>query len=228
MREEKDFKNLSEAERIKQRNKVEMTRKEKLVHFFNYYTGAIVAVVAVIIVLSITLYQCSSRVEPDCSLLLVGDNHYLSTDELAAAEGELSKLVEDTNGDGQQKVTITDIPLNGEESEYTMAMQQKLTVEYTVGTSDLMILSPAEFENSKAEGGLDILVPISPYVQNAAFEGYGVEIKDTLLADNPAFERIPRDYILCLKFESPDKKEKEEYIRQREATIALLQKLTDK
>ena len=227
MKQEQDFKNLSEKERIKARNKAEMTPKQKVAHFFNYYTGVLVAIAAVLIISGITLYQCSVRVEDDCGLLLVGESHFLSTDELAAAEAELSKLVEDTNGDGQQKVSIVDIPLgSGAESEYTMALQQKLTVEYTVGTSDLMLLSKQQFETSAAKDGLDILVPISDYVPDAAFDGYGVEFQNTILADNPAFAMIPKDYILCLKFENPDQQEKEEYQQKRAATIELLKVLT--
>lgn len=123
----------------------------------DYYKWHIITAVCVVIAVAATVVQCSSRINPDLSVMVAGDLKITHdpTEELSEA---CSEFIEDIDNDGVRKVTVQLLSFNsGNDSdindiEYESALRMKFTADLQACESFLFILTDSEVESIRSQG----------------------------------------------------------------------------
>ncbi|MDP4152932.1 MAG: hypothetical protein Q8865_05740 [Bacillota bacterium] len=204
----------------------DMTPKAKLTYFFDYYTWHTVIAIAALIIIISTIVSIVTHVDTDMYALYVG-SCYIEGDQVDAMENDLSKYVTDLDGDKKNTPEITPIFLTKDskgnsDSDYAMAMQQKLSVELASGSPFLFILSPEEYAHFK-DIGLEF-VNVKD-VSDKAVDGVVVKKKDSKLAKMESFKAIPDDYLIGVSYMDYPASTSKKKLKMYENTIKTFKEL---
>ena len=225
---EVDYKDMSEADRIKYDYRNKLGGKAKMRQFVDYYLFQTIVILVILAILAGSLYQCATRVDPDITVLLLGESYAPDTDAVEAMSAALGAYIEDVNGDGHVQGQLINVFVPDEDTgEYYTSVMQKRMIELTVGDADLVILSQPQYQELMLSGGEAYFSEISDIVGDRARDKYTVRFSDTVFAQDEALGAIPGDYLIALRFEDLSKsgKENERYQARRAASIQLLQNI---
>lgn len=114
--------------------------KEWRENYWYHYKWHTIAGIFILMLLLITLKDCTSRVVSDLSVLYVTDHQMLTTEEQEELKAFLQPLAEDVNGDGEVNIILTPMAIpETPQSEMDMGMQQRFMVELAAGESTLYL-----------------------------------------------------------------------------------------
>lgn len=127
----------------------EMTFKEKVIYFNDYYKVKTIALIIVLIGIIYIVYSIVTPA-PKTVLHVTSVNYTIDTQAAETLENNLSDYL---NLDKEKEQILIDTSLFlGEEDEMTMASRQKLMVSFYAGEIDIFIAPEAEF-TTYAEAG---------------------------------------------------------------------------
>lgn len=116
-------------------------------YFWMYYKWQTIGIVFVILCVGVTVFQCFHREKYDAVVNYVSADYY-KEDTVQALEDELSKYIQDVDGDGNPKVFVQQMNITNQditvEQDYTL--QMKHDVELTDSTSFLYIYDNNEVQ----------------------------------------------------------------------------------
>jgi hypothetical protein len=155
-----------------------MTKKEKLKHFWFYYKLHTFGVIFVLLLIAFTLQQCATRVDPDISVIVMTAKNVVPTDEQQKIIDYFSSITKDVNGDGKKSAEVQFLYMD--DSEAGQAMIVKLVASISSSNAILYISDDTEFDRYKDESLFD---EITNYIPNAkGITEYKLPIEDTTLA----------------------------------------------
>ncbi len=94
-------------------------------YFWMYYKGYVIAIVLVIILSAVTVYQILTRPSYDTTMMYVG-SYAFSDEAIDDISKAISPLCEDVDGNGEKALNFTELCLSSDDIEYNTAMNQKL------------------------------------------------------------------------------------------------------
>ena len=190
--------------------------------FYHYKWHSIIALFLVIVIVFITLQNCT-RTTYDAHIMYAGGKNVRV---LSEGESEptyyslfsaLERFVSDFDGDGERNVSFTDIYLPSDE-EITAAEAKGEGVNYTLlkendelfrqnilyGDYYVCILSEDLFLEWTKNEKSNPFVKISEYLDKnhegyALVGEYGVYLNSTPTSDNPGFKNLPENSVLCFR-----------------------------
>ncbi len=110
-------------------------------YVWDYYRWHIIVVLLVIVTAGYTWHSIANRTVYDLTVCLAGDAIIddAANEQLCSALGE---VIEDINGDGEKNVKILDFSNpDSRDTQFMLAMQQKLLLEMQTGDSYLYLIS---------------------------------------------------------------------------------------
>ena len=116
-----------------------MTFKEKLAHFWNYYKIHTIVTLVILGLIGVTVYQIASNEEYDLEIEFYG-TRMVSEEQAAALEEYLKDYVDDIDGDGEKTVNVV---RTGSLSEMGAPGygNMKFTAELAAGQYNIYILN---------------------------------------------------------------------------------------
>jgi len=169
------FRSQADKNKIAVKN---MTKKEKLKHFWFYYKLHTFGVIFALILIAFTLQQCAAKIDPDISIIVMTEKNVVPTDEQQKIIDYFSSITKDVNGDGKKSAEVQFLYMN--DSEAGQAMIVKLVASISSSNAILYISDDTEFDRYKDENLFD---EITNYVPNAkGVTEYKLPIEDTTLA----------------------------------------------
>lgn len=150
----------------------DVPNKQKLSHFFTYYSLQAFFAVFAVVVVSYLFYLAVLAPKTDASILWISNTYSLEADASVAAQFE--KLDWDNNGDGKSVVMLQHAEF-GESFEETDADSQiALMTILSAGDTDILLVSEAALEWGIAMGIFGI---------NGELKGYANTDKPVFAAD---------------------------------------------
>lgn len=132
-----------------------MSVKEKLAHFWNYYKIHTIVTLVVLALIGVTVYQVVTKEEYDLEIEFYG-TRMISEEQAAALEDYLKEYVDDIDGDGEKTVKII---RTGSMAEMGAAGygNMKFTAELAAGQYTTYILNEEMYDSfSKNDDGMFI------------------------------------------------------------------------
>ncbi len=120
-----------------------MSFLDRVKHFWYYNKVKSFVVIAVIAVVSYTIYQLVTAEKYDLEVAYYGERGF-TEEQIESFEQYLSENIEDINGDGEKNVKFTVVTYTQQQTlnEYGMAINQKFITELSAGTAFACIVSP--------------------------------------------------------------------------------------
>ncbi len=124
---------------------VPKTFKQKLSNFWFQYKAHLIALIALILVLSILISQCANRVKNDLKIIYFTYSILLD-DDVQALETCFEKYIDDVNKDGKVKVTILNCsyPSDNKNVQYRNTLLQKMQAAIVAEEDTYLIITDTE------------------------------------------------------------------------------------
>lgn len=120
--------------------------KQKIQHFWYYHKWYVIVGIAILLMLSYTIYQFVNTEHYDLDITCFTEQP-LSDTTIAEMEAYFSQFVEDINGDGVANVKIYSTTMSTDaNNENAMALQQKFIVEISAGTGMAYLFDEAYYQ----------------------------------------------------------------------------------
>lgn len=125
-------------------------------YFWDYYKWFVISGVIVILLVLITISQCSSAPKYDMKVTYAGSRPY-SDEDVQKTENIISEFAGDTNEDGEISVGLTPLVFSNsvENSEYNYALVTKLTLTFSDHYSFLFLMDKEQAEAQLAKEDYD-------------------------------------------------------------------------
>ena len=168
------FRSQADKNKIAVKN---MTKKEKLKHFWFYYKLHTFGAIIILILIVFTLQQCATRVDPDISVIVMTAKNVVPTDEQQKIIDYFSSITKDVNGDGKKSAEVQFLYMD--DSEMGQAMVVKLFAAISESNAIIYITDDTEFDQYNQQSLFD---KIDAYIPTAkGVTEYKLPIEDTTL-----------------------------------------------
>lgn len=205
--------------------------KEWWEYFWDYYKLFVISGIIVVLLVLITISQCSSAPKYDMKVTYAGYRQY-SEEDVQKTESIISEFAGDTNEDGEVSVGLTPLVFSNsvENSEYNYAMVTKLTLTFSDHFSFLFIMdkeyAEAEISKEDYDGIFNSLNEYAPsdadVIKGEDGNIYAISLKNSkLMQDNDI--KCDDLYILVRLNYKDDEKNIAVHEQSLKATEALLQ-----
>jgi len=193
-----------------------MEFKKKIENYWYHYKWPTIIIAFFVIVIAISITQCSTKTDDDCTVLYGGPVS-ISTNSSIEISGIFSQLLkEDINNDGSKVVSLnafllmTDKQYDDyyEKNGVVLGMNEKtlsdnhqaFSQQVFAGESVILLLDPNWYNDLKEAGGLATFKDAIGYTPDIAIDDYSIYLKDTKFAKY--FNQLsvfPEDTILCVR-----------------------------
>ena len=174
------FRSQADKNKIAVKN---MTKKEKLKHFWFYYKLHTFGAIFVLILIAFTLQQCAARVEPDISIIVMAAKNVVPTDEQQKIIDYFSSITKDVNGDGKKSADIQFLSLGSDQDpQLVQAMTIKLFAAMSDSNTIIYITDETEFNQYKSEDIFDNIINFIPDAKGVT--QYKLPVEDINLASS--------------------------------------------
>ena len=134
-------------------------------YVWTYYKWHIIAPIAVILFVGVTMYQCTHRPQYDTEVIYAGHVVFSDTQIEEIPQG-LARYVDDVNGDGEQTVFFQQINFSDqagtEEMDYNM--QMKLDLQFQRGETFLFMYDKSETDIMIARESAELIyLPVTEW-----------------------------------------------------------------
>lgn len=184
-------------EEEKPEEKKEMTFSKKLSNFWYHYKWPVLIASFFILVFGFITYDTITRDKPDIIILNLTDNGGNLRNPYISEFFE--RFCDDFNDDGEVHVTVIDIPINHESTNYTdaHAVTAKLISQFQSAESVLLIFDKNSFEDIEPEKTLTDMTSLFPGNENCVNIGY--KLTSEKLKVDWKWEAIPQDMYLGIR-----------------------------
>lgn len=189
---------------------------KKIENYWYHYKWHTLIALFFIIVLTVNLVQCATRVTADSTILYGGPRGFNEDESREINDAFSSLLDKDLNGDGKTVAELISVYLLSDEqySEFVKqngnvigVNEKSLRENHTAfsnhvfaGESVILLLDPTWFKEVRDAGGLRKLDEVLSTVPDYAIDGYGIRLKDTQFAKSwSALNVFPDDTIVCVR-----------------------------
>lgn len=136
---------------------------KKWENYWYYHKLHTIAAVIAIIVMSVFIKQCASRVYPDITVTVVTKSMSLSQDQLNDIQNMLQKYTGDVNRDGRKNANCDDYDLGpAQDPQVAAALQEKLIADLQSTNSALFITDDTYLKQFSSENLLQNLSDAIP------------------------------------------------------------------
>lgn len=188
-----------EAQSVKaeKEEKKEMTFTEKLSNFWYHHKWPVLVAAFFIVVFGYITYDTITRDKPDITVLNLTDNGGNLRNPYISEFFE--KFCDDFNGDGEVHVTVIDIPINPDSTDYASAnaVSAKLISQFQSGEAVLLIFDEKAFDKVEPEKTLTDMTALFPENENCVNIGY--KLTSEKLSVDWKWEAIPQNMYLGIR-----------------------------
>lgn len=189
---------LLELKRMQASNEIEKEHKpyeneikpkglfSKIANFWEYYKGAVIAILICAVVITVCCVQCASRVEDDLRMVLFSNN-IITDNQTLQLEDYFESFCEDYNGDGKVNVTIVNCTFQTGSStaDYQNVKMQRMQSLIAVDTKATLFITTTEtykfVDGLVEEGFLSDYTALSDEMCNFVTEDMGVPVPEGLV-----------------------------------------------
>jgi hypothetical protein len=143
-----------------------MTKDEfhkKWENFWYYHKNHTIIVVIAIVIMTVLIKQCASRIFPDLTVTVVTKSVSVSQDQLNDIQNMLQNYTVDVNRDGRKNVVCDNYDFGPKQDpQLVAALQEKLIADFQATNSALFITDDAYFKQFSSEGILAKLSDVIP------------------------------------------------------------------
>ncbi|HAN20177.1 MAG: hypothetical protein A2Y15_07400 [Clostridiales bacterium GWF2_36_10] len=189
-----------------------LTFKEWCEHIWYYNKWMIIFGSAIILFISIGIYQLTQKHEPDVSILFVG-KATVSVNGTYEIKEKLEGMIEDYNKDERKTIAYMELTaLTSETSgiiidaDANTEVMKRFQAEIRTGESVIYIVEKYYYDILLEAGVLAKLSDVlyEKDIPENAIDEYGVYLKDLDIYSTPEFNQFPDTVIICIRH-SPDK-----------------------
>ncbi len=183
-----------------------MTPRQWIANFWYYYKWFVLLGLVFVTFITIATVQYFTKVEPDISLLYVGQENLSDANckkIIAAAEEKVS----DVNGDGKVSVNLQSFTLLSDYDLLTpgqkiqaMEKYQGYSDEILSGDGAVLLLDEYFYAELAQNGALVNLYEVFSELPDSATDYFGLRLGDTPLYKKDGFSSLSPDTVLCLKY----------------------------
>lgn len=161
--------------------------KKKLENFWYYYKIHTIVAVFLIISIAVLITQCSTRVDPDMTVIIASTTVNFTEEQESGLEQKLAEFTDDINNDGKKVVDVENLYISNSatDSQLNSARETKLTVLIASSKATIYLLDDGYYNslNSSGEFSSDLSL-ISSDSSYKSSDGKGVrKVKLSELSD---------------------------------------------
>lgn len=109
-----------------------ITSKEFWRNYWFYYKPHTLIAIAAAVIIGSSIHSCATRIDPDLTLMYIGENALYTSDEVNPEEA-LKAYADDADGDGNISVSLVNLSLGGDDVQMQQAAMTKYDIEVAEG-----------------------------------------------------------------------------------------------
>ena len=208
----------------------ELTSFQRVENFFYYHKWTVVIALCAVALMAFLIIQTVSREKEDLRVILIATDYSAEmSSHTEALKAALERYCPDFDENGSVTVNVVYIDLAAGEDmgEYYLAQKQRYSTELFDGIAQMIITDEGIAEYFSDENGFagDAFIDYSgQFPEEMLFEGRGIHISHTELAESSGWTDCPDSVIILIRQDQNGNTKK---LEQRSRAESVLQNILD-